>query len=135
MGSTHRTYELKEKNISLLEATQLVWKMNEALCVGPKKIIYHEFSLTDPNHIREIQTKFDVEFSNLYSSFTVHKFNALNNLLISPHLFDQVSLSNVKINTDSKDYLHYWIDIDSSSNSFYIKIVLPITENFKLIKS
>jgi hypothetical protein len=133
MGTTHRTYELKDKNISIIEAAQLLWKIQDSLCVSENIFFYHKFSLTDPNRINEIQSKFDVQVPDLLSYFTLQKYDELHKIINSPELYKSISLNNFIAGDNNRDYLHYWIDINSGP--FPISIILPITDDFVSIKS
>ncbi|HEY9048819.1 MAG TPA: hypothetical protein VIN08_23105 [Ohtaekwangia sp.] len=133
MGTTHRTYKLKDKNISVLEAAQILWKIQDSLCTSPTKSFYHQFSLTESHRIQEIHAKFDVQVSDLLSHFTLREHHHLYEIINLPDLFKTISLNNFKEGVTKIDYLHYWIQINA--DSFPIFIILPITDDFVTIKS
>ncbi len=133
MGSTHRVYELKEKEYALLEVAQDLWKIHDSLCLGQEKLFYHQFNVNNFRDLEEVQSRFEVQAKQMYSTFSIRNFSLLHEVFNRPSLFERISLSNHKVDFDKRDYLHYWIS--TSPSDFYVLIVLPITEDFGFIKA
>ncbi len=54
MGTTHRIYSLKRKDIPLQNTLDMMMNINSVLCVGKKKEFQYHFNLTKPENLNPL---------------------------------------------------------------------------------
>ncbi len=132
MGTTHRLYRLKERNVSLSEIFSDIKLINDSLCIGNKMTFVHRFNLKSPEIAKQLSSIFEINFHRLYSTFSLSEYDKLLGLLDIVPSCQRISFSNKSENTTIRNYLHYRMEIEQSG--LRLSIIPSITEDFSLMK-
>lgn len=134
MGTTHRIYSLKRKDIPVQNVFEMMKKINSALCVGKKKKFQYHFHLTNPERLKKITEEYKILTPNLILSFKLKDSNQLNKILKSPSLYKKAYFFNHQNTNPEKAYTSYWIDINTKNQKFSLSISLPYTAGIEFSK-
>ncbi len=132
MGTTHRLYRLKKRNVSLSRVFSDIKLINNFLCIGNKKTFFHQFILKSPEIVEQLSSIFEINFHQLYSTFNLSDYDKLLGIFDIVPNCQRISFSNKLENITIRNYLHYWLEIEQSK--LRVSIVPSITEDFSLMK-
>lgn len=132
MGTTHRVYGLKEKNIPLSQLFNDIKLINDSLCMGDKKSFYYRFILKTPELIDKLNSMFEINFHHFNSTFYLSDYDKLLNLFEIAPSAQRFSFSNKLEKSERVNYLYYSLEIEQSKLS--ATVVPSITEDFLQMK-
>lgn len=132
MGTTHRVYRLKERNIPLSQLFKDIKLINNSLCTGDNKTFYYQFTLKTPELIEQLNSMFEINFHHFNSTFYLSDYDKLLNLFEIAPSGQRFSFSNKLEKSAIRNYLHYWLEIEQSKLS--VTVVPSITEDFFQMK-
>lgn len=135
MGTTHRTYSLKKRDIPIQNVMEMMKKINSVLCVGKKKKFQYHFNLKEPKKLKRISDQYKILTPNLIVSFKLKNSNQLNKILNTPSLYEKAYFFNHQNTNPEKAYTSYWIELNSKLQNFSLSISLPYTAGIEYSKT